>query len=170
MWFERKFEFPVPVEQHAGLCARLRGAPARLEEAVRNAGHAVLIRKTDGKWSAQEHAGHLLDLESLWMARIDDFLAADYQAASTLTVADLRNTKTEKAHHNEVPIATILSEFRVERQRFANRAERAAPETLERTLLHPRLKTPMRLVDHLYFVAEHDDHHLARIAELVNNE
>jgi len=28
---------------------------------------------------------------------------------------------------------------------------------------HPhRLKAPMRLVDHLYFVAEHDDHHLAR--------
>jgi hypothetical protein len=25
----------------------------------------------------------------------------------------------------------------------------------------------MRLVDHLYFVAEHDDHHLARIWELV---
>jgi hypothetical protein len=30
-----------------------------------------------------------------------------------------------------------------------------------RTLLRPRLKTPMRLVDHLFFVAEHDDHHLA---------
>jgi hypothetical protein len=26
----------------------------------------------------------------------------------------------------------------------------------------------MRLIDHLYFVAEHDDHHLARIWELVN--
>jgi hypothetical protein len=30
------------------------------------------------------------------------------------------------------------------------------------------LKTPMRLVDHLYFVAEHDDHHLAGIWELLN--
>jgi hypothetical protein len=37
-----------------------------------------------------------------------------------------------------------------------------------RAIPHPRLKTPMRLVDHLYFVAEHDDHHLARIWELVN--
>jgi hypothetical protein len=26
----------------------------------------------------------------------------------------------------------------------------------------------MRLVDHLYFVAEHDDHHLARIWELTS--
>jgi hypothetical protein len=34
-------------------------------------------------------------------------------------------------------------------------------------MLHPRLKQPMRLVDHLYFVAEHDDHHLARIWEMI---
>jgi hypothetical protein len=26
----------------------------------------------------------------------------------------------------------------------------------------------MRLVDHLYFVAEHDDHHLARIWEMIH--
>jgi hypothetical protein len=25
----------------------------------------------------------------------------------------------------------------------------------------------MRLIDHLYFVAEHDDHHLARVWELL---
>jgi hypothetical protein len=28
----------------------------------------------------------------------------------------------------------------------------------------------MQLVDHLYFVAEHDDHHLARIWELVTTK
>jgi hypothetical protein len=33
-------------------------------------------------------------------------------------------------------------------------------------LVHPRLRQPMRFVDHLYFVAEHDDHHLATISEL----
>jgi hypothetical protein len=27
----------------------------------------------------------------------------------------------------------------------------------------------MRLVDHLYFIAEHDDHHLARIWELIHS-
>jgi hypothetical protein len=37
-----------------------------------------------------------------------------------------------------------------------------------RAILYPRLKMAMRLIDHLYFVAEHDDHHLARIWELVN--
>jgi ACS family tartrate transporter-like MFS transporter len=32
----------------------------------------------------------------------------------------------------------------------------------------PRTSEPMRLVNHLYFVAEHDDHHLATISEIVD--
>ena len=50
---------------------------------------------------------------------------------------------------------------------FMKRVEKIEPELFSRTMLHPRLKAPMRLVDHLYFVAEHDDHHLARIWEMV---
>ena len=42
------------------------------------------------------------------------------------------------------------------------------PDVFARTSLHLRLKQPMRLVDHLYFVAEHDDHHLAKIGELID--
>ena len=33
---------------------------------------------------------------------------------------------------------------------------------------HPRLGTPMRLIDLAFFVAEHDDHHLAQITHLAN--
>ena len=42
------------------------------------------------------------------------------------------------------------------------------PDVFVRTSLHMRLKQSMRLVDHLYFVAEHDDHHLAKIGELID--
>jgi hypothetical protein len=35
-----------------------------------------------------------------------------------------------------------------------------------RVAIHPRLNKPMRLTDHLFFVAEHDDHHLAHISQL----
>src|SRR5580692_3187658 len=95
LWFERKFDFTFPVEQHPNLCARLRGTPARLEEIVRAATPDILTRKTgeNEKWSAQEHAGHLLDLEPLWMARLGDYLAE----APQLTVADLSNRKTFEA-------------------------------------------------------------------------
>jgi hypothetical protein len=45
LWFERKFDFTFPVEQHPNLCVRLRGTPARLEEIVRRAAREVLVRK-----------------------------------------------------------------------------------------------------------------------------
>lgn len=164
VWFERKFEFTFPVELHPNLCARLRGTPARLEEVVRSLSRERLIRKPQEKWSAQEHAGHLLDLEPLWLARVDDYLAG----GSELTVADLGNRKTHEANHNARQVAEILNEFRAARARMVERVQSLDAELFRRAMLHPRLKQPMRLVDHLYFVAEHDDHHLAHIWELLN--
>lgn len=163
IWFERKFEFTFPLEQYPNLCIRLRGTPARLEEMLRSCSLERLTRKPENKWSAQEHAGHLLDLESLWMARVDDFL----KGGDTLTAADLRNRKTDAANHNAHPLAEILGAFRKARLELVNRAAELPPEAFSRSMLHPRLQQPMRLVDHLYFVAEHDDHHLAKIWELI---
>ena len=161
-WFERKFDFAFPVELHPNLCARLRGTPARLEELVAQVPRDLLIRKPGEKWSAQEHAGHLLDLESLWLARVEDFL----KDGSELTAADLKNTRTHTANHNARPISTILSEFRNARQELVKLAESLDGAGISRTKLHPRLKQPMRLVDHLFFAAEHDDHHLAIIWQM----
>lgn len=166
IWFERKFEFTFPLGLHPNLCARLRGTPARLEEVIRGTASESRVRKTDGKWSAQEHAGHLLDLEPLWIARIDDYLTN----APTLTAADLSNRKTHEAQHNERSIDEILAEFRGERVRLLSRVETVDTTILARSLPHPRLKTPMRLVDHLYFAAEHDDHHLAHIWALIHSQ
>ena len=162
-WFERKFEFTFPIEQYPNLCVRLRGTPAHLEELLRGVPHDILVRKPGEKWSAQEHAGHLLDLEPLWMARVEDFLCD----GDTLTVADLNNRKTYEANHNGSELARILAAFREARTHLVDRVWKSQSFLFARTLLHPRLKQPMRLVDHLYFVAEHDDHHLARIWELV---
>jgi len=103
-------------------------------------------------------------MEPLWLARVGDYAAASDQ----LTVADLTNRKTHEANHNERPLEQILSEFRAARERLLKRVDELDASLLARTIPHPRMKTPMRLVDHLYFVAEHDDHHLARIWELVN--
>jgi len=165
VWFERKFEFSFPVELHPNLCARLRGTPARLEETLNGHPYKDLIRKPEGKWSAQEHAGHLLDLEPLWLARVGDYVAASDQ----LTATDLRNRKTDEANHNARPLEEILAEFRAARGKLLQRVGELDASLFASSIPHPRLKTPMRLVDHLYFVAEHDDHHLARIWELLND-
>ncbi|HUN88817.1 MAG TPA: DinB family protein [Terriglobales bacterium] len=162
-WFERKFEFTFPLSQYPNLCVRLRGTPARMEETVRDVPLELMVRKPEGKWSAQEHVGHLLDLEPLWMARVQDFLSD----GETLTVADLTNRKTHEADHNGREICEILAEFRGARMALLKRLASLDEGALGRVLVHPRLKQSMRLVDHLYFVAEHDDHHLAKMWEMV---
>jgi len=164
IWFERKFEFSFPVELHPNLLVRLRGTPARLEEVLRGRSQKILVRKPHEKWSAQEHAGHLLDLEPLWLERVGDYVAGNAQ----LTVADLTNRKTDEAKHNARPLEQILEDFRTARAKLLQRMDELDASLFTRAIPHPRLKTPMRLVDHLYFVTEHDDHHLARIWELVN--
>jgi len=162
IWFERKFEFSFPVELLPNLCARLRGTPARLEEALRDHPRHVLIVKPQDRWSAQEHAGHLLDLEPLWLARVGDFTRSTDQ----LTPADLANRKTHEANHNDHPVEQILAAFRIERTKLLQAVAALDALAFTQSIPHPRLKTPMRLVDHLYFAAEHDDHHLAKIWEL----
>ena len=164
-WFERKFEFTFPAEQYPSVCVRLRGTPARIEEMLRGVSRDLLVAKPANKWSAQEQAGHLLDLEPLWMARVDDFLAD----GDELIAADLTNRKTHEANHNSRELREILAEFRGARLDLIDRVGTFQPALFARSKLHPRLKQPMRLVDHLYFVAEHDDHHLAKIWELINN-
>jgi hypothetical protein len=153
-----------PADQSPNVCVRLWGTPARLEEILRKVTTDVLVGKPQEKWSAQEHAGYLLDLEPLWMARIDDFLTD----RDTLAVADLGNRKTHEANHNAQELAEILAGFRTARLRLVEHLGTFEPDVLARTRLQPRLKQPMRLVDHLYFVAEHDDLHLAKISELID--
>jgi hypothetical protein len=98
------------------------------------------------------------------MARVDDFLTD----RDTLAVADLGNRKTHEANYNARELVEILVGFRTARLRLVEYLVTFEPDVFGRTSLHPRLKQPMRLVDHLYFVAEHDDHHLAKIWELID--
>jgi uncharacterized damage-inducible protein DinB len=166
VWFERKFTFAFPVEQYPNLCARLRGTPARMEEMLRGVDRETLVRKPEGKWSIQEHAGHLLDLEELWIQRVGDFVE---RSDDTLAAADLTNRKTDEANHNARPLESILTEFRAARGLLLSRLEKLPERAFGGSKLHPRLRQPMRLVDHLYFAAEHDDHHLARVWEMMRS-
>jgi uncharacterized damage-inducible protein DinB len=164
-WFERVFTFDAPQGIFPNLVERLRGTPSRLEERLRPLPRLVLTRKTAGAWSIQENAGHLLDLEPLWAGRVDDFVAG----ADALRTADLTNRKTHQAGHNDAPLEQILSGFRAARMELVRRLDGMEAAAFTKTALHPRLKTPMRLIDHLIFVAEHDDHHLARISALMRS-
>lgn len=124
-----------------------------------------MVRAPEGKWSAQEHAGHMADLEPLWMARVEDYVTGRPQ----LTTADLTNQKTFDANHNSRAVEAILADFRRARLELVNRLAGLDPAQFTRAIPHPRLKVPMRMVDHLFFAAEHDDHHLAIIWQMIQN-
>jgi uncharacterized damage-inducible protein DinB len=121
-----------------------------------------LTRRDGDEWSIQENAGHLWDLEALWIGRLGDIL----NGVEMLRAADLTNSKTYEADHNASHIEAILSVFRDERLVFVARLESLDETQVMRSALHPRLQQPMTVVDHIYFVAEHDDHHLAQITRL----
>ena len=161
-WFDRKFELGLGADTAPELLERLRLAPERLAEAVRELPPEVLTRKPEGKWSIQENAGHLFDLESLWDLRLDDYDAG----ATDLHPADLENRKTHAAAHNDRAISDILADFRNARARIVERLARMTPAEFARTALHPRLRQPMSVTDLCFFVAEHDDHHLRTIEEM----
>jgi len=161
-WFKRKFSFDLPIEMYPNVVERVRGTPARLEELTRGISQQSLTRRDGEKWSIQEQAGHLLDLEELGMKRLDDFEAG----SETLFAADLANRKTHEAHHNADSIENILARFRQERMAFVARLDSYDEAFVQRTGLHPRLNKPMRVIDLIFFIAEHDDHHLARISGL----
>ena len=141
---------------------RLRGTPARVADRVAWTTRTPLARRDGDGWSIQEHVGHLLDLESLWSMRVQEFMAG----ATELSAADMSNRKTYEARHGERAVAAIAAEFSVARSRLVARLDGATDADVIRTALHPRLKRPMRLIDFCFFVAEHDDHHLALVTRL----
>ena len=158
-WTKRSFSFDFPVTLYPNILARIRGTPPRLEDAVRGLSREQLIATLDGKWSIQENAGHLLDEESLFAKRLSAYLSG----AEVLPAAPYLNIKLT---HNDRDIAQVLSDFRTVRGEQVRQLAELPPDHFARSAWHPRLKVAMRLVDHLLFIAEHDDHHLARIWEL----
>src|SRR5882757_10055261 len=156
-WFKRKF----PVMEDNGvlpsIIERLCGTPARMEEIVSNLKPDLLVYRPGGKWTIKEEIGHLSDLEALWTGRLEDLA----NGLAELRVTDLTNQRTHTANHNATEIATLIQQFREQRKRFVNDLISLNDQQLINTSLHPRLRTPMRIIDLAYFVAEHDDHHLA---------
>ena len=162
-WFERKFDFNFPVGLYPVILGRLEGTTPRVAAITKNVSEDVLTTKPNNEWSIKEQVGHLYDLEELWYARVDDFLSGK----KVLTVADLRNTRTTGANHNDRRIDELAEQFFSARNKLISKIKDADEATALLTALHPRLQTPMRLIDHLFFVAEHDDHHLAKIGKLL---
>ena len=110
-----------------------------------------------GVWSAKRHLGHLDDLHTLDEIRLGEFFAG----ASTLTPADPANRLTWETDHDGRSVDAIIARFRAHREELVAQMARLSHDQIAAISLHPRLGRPLRLIDWAYFVAEHDDHHVA---------
>lgn len=162
-WIERSFNFNYPTELYPEIIERVRGASARLDEYLNSAPAEILTRRDNGGWSIQENAAHLYDLDELTLNRIEQYVAG----VLVLHAADITNRKTSEANYNSIQAAEISRLFRERRLQVVNRLESLDAEMFARSAIHPRLNIPMRLVDFVFFEAEHDDYHFTRINELL---
>ncbi len=161
-WLDRKFPSIEDNGLLPDILERLYGTIVRVEMIARLTPKDILLLKPDSKWSIQEEIGHLSDLEPLWLKRVNEFI----QEQKILSAADMSNHKTHTAQHNSREIFSIIEDFKTRRMVFIQTIESLPEKTLIYQALHPRLNTPMRVIDLCNFVAEHDDHHLVCIRRI----
>lgn len=166
LWIERRFIFDLPLTMFPNVLERLRGTPARVEERVGGLTPDELRARVGEAWSIQETVGHLIEVEALWIGRLDDFA----QGLERLRPADMSNRRTIDADYNSRESAAVLAGFRAVRGELVGRLDQLSDEAIARCALHPRLGQPMRVLDLMVFAAEHDDHHLAGITEILGTQ
>jgi len=162
-WFDRKFDLNFDTEKYTAIHSRLEQAPDTLGQIVAHLPEDILVYKPEGKWSIKEQIGHLSVLEPIWRIRFQDIR----EEKPRLTPADLDNRATSEAGFNDYTLSSLLEKFATERKATLSLLNGIDALDITKTSLHPRLQQPMRIIDLAYFVAEHDDHHISCIRELI---
>ena len=163
MWFDREFHFENLSTTSHGVLERLTYTPTRLKELVLNLTEEKLIQSS-GKWSIKQNIGHLTDLEPIWIGRVNDILDGKEQMRGI----DLTNKKTHEANHNYITTSDLINNFSSIRSQLVDLCRQNINKMDTISAIHPRLGIEMRIIDLMYFVAEHDDHHIATIHFLIN--
>jgi uncharacterized damage-inducible protein DinB len=163
-WIDRKFSFDLPVSAFPDIVQRLESMPDRARTICKSATDWELSFKPGRRWSAKEHIGHLDDLSAVDEKRLKDYLSN----ASSLSSADVTNPITEAANHNAKSWIEIIEKTKQNRLHFTRQIAQLTPADLIRTARHLRLQQQMRLLDWLWFIAEHDDHHLAAASAAIS--
>jgi hypothetical protein len=163
-WLDRRFDFDHTENIFPAALERLRKMPLQLFQKINEIPTDYLSIRIGNRWSIKENIGHLTDLEPLGWLRLDEILLGREE----MQPADPSNRKTEEADHNSRSSSYLLEEFAASRNQTLLLLENLGERDLFRSSRHPRLKTPMRIMDLSLFIAEHDDHHFDWIVFLEN--
>ncbi len=164
-WMYRRWRFEFSAELYPAVIERLRGLPPRAAEFASSLDSRLATRAPEGGWSVQRHLGHLADLEALFAVRLDAYERGE----PVLPAADMTNTRSVQASHDQRPMLEVLGEVRSKRMATVARLEAYPRDFFARSAWHERLGTQKRVVDTCVFFADHDDHHLA-LAQMVCRE
>lgn len=159
-WFERNLKFGLSVEMLPYYLERLNGTAVRLAAKVNGFSEADLSFKLDGKWSVKQNIGHLAEVDTIANKRIDEMIAG---------VEIMSPAVFEPKDYNLWPIGKVIELFTLHRNQNINKYKGLSLTDLKKSSLHPRLKVQMTPVDLAWFDAEHDDHHLVRINEILKS-
>ena len=157
-WFERKMNFGLSKEMLLFYLERLRGTMVRIEKKVEQLDDRILTNQLGGKWSIKQHIGHLAEVDEIANKRIDEMLRGN---------AVLSPAVFEPKNYNPWPIKAVIEYFETTRSENLQKYQAIHPDDLLKSSEHPRLKMPMTPVDLAWFDAEHDDHHLVKINEII---
>jgi len=163
-WVNHQFNFGIDVGWSQNIITRISDIGIRCQYHCNGLSEELLSTRHNQEWSIKEHIGHLIDLEELHLHRINQFKNLNTE----LTAADMSNRKTEVSNHNDKLLKDLIAELIVERESLIHQYQSLPLESLDHFALHPRLHVNMRPVDLLFFIGEHDDHHLSTIIQLKN--
>jgi uncharacterized damage-inducible protein DinB len=164
-WFDRKFDFNFGMEGYDSLYERLQNAPLKYKKEVLDLPEKILQLNSEDKWSIKENIGHLLLLEPLWYLRFEEIK----EGKPEMSPADLSNTATYESSFNDIALQILIERFTKTRNKTINLLQGLKQEEFSLSSIHPRLRKPMRVIDMMHFVAEHDDHHLHTIRTIIKN-
>ena len=120
--------------------------------------YKILSAPYNGKWSVKQTIGHLAEVDQVNNKRLDEIIAG---------VAIMSPAVFEPSNYDPWPVEKVLNYFRTNRTLNIEKYKSLTEEQLLKTSIHPRLKAAMTPVDLAWFDAEHDDHHLVKINEII---
>jgi hypothetical protein len=138
---------------------RLEGTIVRIEKKVEGISEEILSNRLDNKWSVKENIGHLAEIDEIAGKRISEMISG---------VSPMSPAVFEPKPYHEWPISKVIEFLRENRIRNVERYAALTSDELDKSSEHPRLKVRMTPVDLALFDAEHDDHHLVRINEILS--
>lgn len=158
-WFERTFQFGLPAGMLPFYLERLRGTEHRMKAKVAGIDDKRLSEKWEGKWSVKQNIGHLAEVDEIALRRIDEMISGAPQLSPAVFEPRL--------DYNALPVQEVIEFFVANRTKNLLAYQQLTEVELGMASLHPRLKVMMTPVDLAYFDAEHDDHHLVRINDIL---